>query len=981
MSTSQSTLAPTTDPQQPWNGEAPDLELPTFPTTSTPVFTWGVHSAADFNHALEATYSEVVHWRKNSFSVPTGKAGKEFVRELSTLFSAFATASSMESIALRAATVMPILLLQKPHRTSKAKEHTACLERRLKIWKEGNLNDLVLEGRAIQHRLPKSTSPAAKQNLSRSFANLMFAGKTKAALDLLSSAEKGGVLHLADPSDPNAPGSPSVRDVLNSKHPPGQRAYAEYILPSDPQVVHPVVFDSIDASVIRSAALRTTGSAGPSGIDAHGWRRLCTSFKGASTDLCNSLALVAKRICTSFVDPKCIAPLLACRLIALDKNPGVRPIGIGDTARRIIAKAVLIITRPDVQDASGCLQLCGGQISGIEAAVHAVRTAFESDDNEAVLLVDASNAFNSLNRQVALQNIRRLCPPLATILINTYRAPTELFVDGDVLLSQEGTTQGDPLAMPMYALATIPLIKRLDGNCMQVWYADDAAAAGKIAALRDWWDRLTTSGPGFGYFPNASKTWLVTKEGFHADATSIFAGTGVNVTPDGRPHLGAAIGSREYVTAHVGAKVNEWLSNVKCLATIAVTQPHAAFSALTHGLMSKWTYLSRTIPDISPLLRPLDDALRSDLLPALTGRPPSGDLECTMFALPARLGGLGIGIPSRNAACELHSSQLVTSVLRDHILSQDPDYGSDIINKQLESKALVRQENNARRSTEADEISGLLPDSMRRAVDLAKEKGSSTWLTVLPLAEHGFTLHKRAFHDAVALRYGWTPSEMPSTCVCGSRFSVEHALSCARGGFPSIRHNEIRNLTATLLTEVCHDVCIEPELQPLSGEVLTGASANHQDGARLDIAANGVWGGTFERTYFDVRVFNPHAPSNRHSQPAACYRKHERIKKRAYEQRVREIEHASFTPLVLSATGGLATEANTFYKRLASLLASKWDHSYSSTMCWLRCRLSFSLLRSAIQSIRGARSSCGHAIKTPTVVDLVNIESNISSAL
>ena len=424
--TSQSTLAPTTDPQQPWNGEAPDLELPTFPTTSTPVFTWGVHSAADFNHALEATYSEVVHWRKNSFSVPTGKAGKEFVRELSTLFSAFATASSMESIALRAATVMPILLLQKPHRTSKAKEHTACLERRLKIWKEGNLNDLVLEGRAIQHRLPKSTSPAAKQNLSRSFANLMFAGKTKAALDLLSSAEKGGVLHLADPSDPNAPGSPSVRDVLNSKHPPGQRAYAEYILPSDPQVVHPVVFDSIDASVIRSAALRTTGSAGPSGIDAHGWRRLCTSFKGASTDLCNSLALVAKRICTSFVDPKCIAPLLACRLIALDKNPGVRPIGIGDTARRIIAKAVLIITRPDVQDASGCLQLCGGQISGIEAAVHAVRTAFESDDNEAVLLVDASNAFNSLNRQVALQNIRRLCPPLATILINTYRAPTAI---------------------------------------------------------------------------------------------------------------------------------------------------------------------------------------------------------------------------------------------------------------------------------------------------------------------------------------------------------------------------------------------------------------------------------------------------------------------------------------------------------------------------------------------------------------------------
>ena len=76
---------------------------------------------------------------------------------------------------------------------------------------------------------------------------------------------------------------------------------------------------------------------------------------------------------------------------ALDKNPGVRPIGIGDTARRIIAKAVLSEAKPDIQEASGCLQMCGGQIAGIEAAVHAVRTAFDSSDTEAVLLVDATN--------------------------------------------------------------------------------------------------------------------------------------------------------------------------------------------------------------------------------------------------------------------------------------------------------------------------------------------------------------------------------------------------------------------------------------------------------------------------------------------------------------------------------------------------------------------------------------------------------------
>ena len=96
---------------------------------------------------------------------------------------------------------------------------------------------------------------------------------------------------------------------------------------------------------------------------------------------------------------------------------------------------------------------------------------------------------------------------------------------------------------------------------------------------------------------------------------------------------------------------------------------------------------------------------------------------------------------------------------------------------------------------------------------------------------------------------------------------------------------------------------------------------------------------------------------NRSSSISNCYRKHEAEKRRAYEQRLLEVEHSTFTPLVFSATGGMAKQCSTFYKRLASLLANKWDHSYSSTLCWLRCRISFSLLRSTIQCVRGARSS------------------------
>ena len=145
----------------------------------------------------------------------------------------------------------------------------------------------------------------------------------------------------------------------------------------------------------------------------------------------------------------------------------------------------------------------------------------------------------------------------------------------------------------------------------------------------------------------------------------------------------------------------------------------------------------------------------------------------------------------------------------------------------------------------------------------------------------------------------------------------------------------------------------------------------------LDLSANGVWGGRYEKTFFDVRVFNPIAPSNRNLTPAAAYRKHKREKKRTYEQRIREVEHSSFTPLVLSASGGMGTEANIFYKRLASLLATKRDDQYCKTLCWLRCRLSFSLLRSCIQALRGARSSRGHIVRPPTAIDLVTAECHI----
>ena len=101
-----------------------------------------------------------------------------------------------------------------------------------------------------------------------------------------------------------------------------------------------------------------------------------------------------------------------------------------------------------------------------------MRKIFQSENTEGVLLVDASNAFNSLNRSSALLNVKFLCPSRAPALINIYHYHAELYVADEAILSQEGTTQGDPLAMAMYALAV-----------EQVWFADDATAGGHLDKL------------------------------------------------------------------------------------------------------------------------------------------------------------------------------------------------------------------------------------------------------------------------------------------------------------------------------------------------------------------------------------------------------------------------------------------------------------------------------------------------------------------
>ena len=184
--------------------------------------------AESFSHAITSAYAETVHWHCNLFLIPSGKAGTSFVTLLAKLFRAYSEGSSLEPIALRAAMVMPVLLLQKPHARSKTYEHVACLERRRASWQRGDIDTLVQEGRTIQKRFrltSTSNDSNHKQQKTRKFAKLMSQGKVKAALRLLEKTNSGGVLPLNSTITTNLhsiqPTPCTVREVLTEKHPPG----------------------------------------------------------------------------------------------------------------------------------------------------------------------------------------------------------------------------------------------------------------------------------------------------------------------------------------------------------------------------------------------------------------------------------------------------------------------------------------------------------------------------------------------------------------------------------------------------------------------------------------------------------------------------------------------------------------------------------------------------------------------------------------
>ena len=255
--------------------------LPEYKAINTPsAFIWGRHSDGRTiivnTSTIDNAYNEITKWRKNTFLVPYGKAGKDSIDNLTQHINDWNNGSEMQHIALKAAIFLLAVGLQKPSQRSKAKEHQECLAKRLALWKEGEIDVLV--------RLTNSRR-ADPPNKAKIFANLVMTGKINSALRYLSDDDGGGVLPLSD----------DVMRQLREKHPAAQEAHLGSLLFGSIEDVPDLdtVYFQINGEMVRDAALRTKGSGGPSGVDANGFRRMlaCKSFKKNLDQTCAQLYL------------------------------------------------------------------------------------------------------------------------------------------------------------------------------------------------------------------------------------------------------------------------------------------------------------------------------------------------------------------------------------------------------------------------------------------------------------------------------------------------------------------------------------------------------------------------------------------------------------------------------------------------------------------------------------------------------------------
>ena len=581
----------------------------------------------------------------------------------------------------------------------------------------------------------------------------------------------------------------------------------------------------------------------------------------------------------------------------------------------------------------------------------------KNEEDWGILLVDAANGFNALNRKAMLWNVRHLWPRGARFVFNCYKYCPQLVLQREgeslpyILLSREGVTQGDPLSMFVYALALLPLVRKLEdvSTVPQLWYADDSAKASSLLHLQKWLDKVCELGPGFGYFPEPEKSILVTT---HTDSTNVLEfkeRNNIKKIVTGNRYLGGPLGEEDYVGVYIKDKLNEWKRDIEAFIPIASRVPHETYTAITKSLKHRWTFTLRATQVDPTDCREIDNIITGPLLDALLRKQVS---DTSRYLSNLRVKQGGFGLPNlRTTATDQYSTSKKST---DHLINAIK--GREVFNSQVHlcRTDKCKKEHQVRTVETEKNCYSELVENLREPQKRILERASQTgiWLSQYPSTYNGNILSPEEFRDSALIRFGETPANLQPHCDgCGKTSSLDHLLTCKTGGLIHQAHDELRDELALLARQTFTPSAVQIE-PPIQNSTDSTEMTYTQD--RGDIGIRGFWAKQMD-SIIDIRITYPEANSNRNSTVEKILEKQEKEKKKKYLQPCLE-RRRHFTPFVTTTDGLIGKEAQKFVARLATRLAEKWRNPYSQVMAYLRGRLTIAILRGTSRRIRGTRT-------------------------
>ncbi len=365
--------------------------------------------------------------------------------------------------------------------------------------------------------------------------------------------------------------------------------------------------------------------------------------------------------------------------------------------------------------------------------------------------------------------------------------------------------------MDLYAVGLMPLAEGMLMQypaALQPWFADDSMSAGAAELNANCLQYLCEHGPARGYHPEPEKSYYICKKADEEVARAAFAASGLTIQfSQGHRYLGGFLGSEQTKNEWLGEKVDGWTQTVEVMATIAEKFPQTVYAGFTFCLQNKWQYVQRVISDTGAFFAPLEVSIRSKLIPALLGIAPSemnGDLR-QVLAHSVKMGGLVLRNPVDTATHVHEASMEATSHLTQSLVEVEAGVAFDLGTHKSVAAA-------ARLTTKSERFKREQCYLTQRGEGKAAVKRcdkrncrAGIWLSVIPTRMNGTNLSANEWRDNTRLRYNLKPLDMPQLCDgCMCPMTVEHALSCKKGGLVHIRHDDVadewRHLCGTATT-------------------------------------------------------------------------------------------------------------------------------------------------------------------------------------